>query len=212
MDLTETIAPKTDQQNYDDYLAGPRSVTVSAVNKGSQEQPVNVELAEYPGRPFKPNLSMRRVLFTLWGAKGDAYVGRRMVLFGNPDVVYGGKAVGGVEIAAMSDIGNKPRTVSLTATRGRKRSFTVQPLPDLAPGPQEPEPWRAQWQAIQNALKTAGYEGDSKALLATAGQVIGADWSHPNKISPEDAQKVLAAVREDDHHETPELTQEAAPE
>ena len=61
----------------------------------------------------------------------------------------------------------------------------------------------AQWQAIKNALTAAGYNGDSKQMLATAGQVIGAEWRHPNKISAEDAQKVLAAVREDDHQEQP---------
>ena len=64
------------------------------------------------------------------------------------------------------------------------------------------EPWIAQWQAVTNALKAAGYEGDGPALLATAGQVIGATWPHPNKISAEDAQKILAAVREDNHQES----------
>jgi hypothetical protein len=38
-------------------------------------------------------------------------------------------------------------------------------------------------------------------MLATAGQVIGAAWDHPNKISAEDAQKILAAVRDDNHQE-----------
>ena len=65
------------------------------------------------------------------------------------------------------------------------------------------EPWRAQWQAITNALTDAGYDGDGKQMLATAGQVIGATWGHPNKISAEDAQKILAAVREDNHQEEP---------
>jgi hypothetical protein len=41
-------------------------------------------------------------------------------------------------------------------------------------------------------------------MLATAGLVIGTTWEHPNKISPEDAQKVLAAVREDNTQEPTE--------
>ena len=135
MDLTESIAPKSDQQNYDDYLAGPRTVTVSAVTQGTSEQPVNVELTEYPGRPYKPSKSMRRVLVSAWGADSAAYVGRRITLFGNPEVVYGGKAVGGIEIAALSDI-PKPLTLALTATRGKRKSFTVQPL--AAPAPSTP--------------------------------------------------------------------------
>lgn len=136
MDLTESIAPKTDQQNFDDYLTGPRTVTISGVSKGNAEQPVNVELTEYPGKPYKPNKSMRRVLVMLWGADSTAYVGRRLKLVGNPDVRYGGKAVGGIEIAAMSNIA-KPATVSLTETRGKKRPFTVHPLQDAPPAPQQ---------------------------------------------------------------------------
>lgn len=132
MDLTETIQPRSDQQNFDDYLTGPRTVTISAVTKGNAEQPVNVELEEYPGRPFKPNKSMRRVLVMAWGADSSAYVGRRLKLVGNPQVSYGGKAVGGIEIEAMSHL-QKPLTVALTATRGKKRTFTVQPLPDAPP-------------------------------------------------------------------------------
>jgi len=128
MDMSETIIPRSDQQNFDDYIAGPRTVTISAVTKGNAEQPVNVDLKEYPGRPFKPNKSMRRVLVMAWGADSSAYVGRRLTLFGNSEVVYGGKAVGGIEIAEMSHI-DKPLTVALTATRGKRKNFTVTPLP-----------------------------------------------------------------------------------
>lgn len=137
MDLSETIAPRSDQQNFDDYLAGSRTVTIGGVTEGNAEQPVNVELAEYPGRPFKPNKSMRRVLVKAWGTDSGVYVGRRLTLFGNPSVRYGGKAVGGIEIEAMSHI-DKPLTIALTETRGKKRQFTVQPLPD-EPAPQQPD-------------------------------------------------------------------------
>ena len=114
MDLTESIAAKSDQQNYDDYLSETRTVTITDVTKGSAEQPVNVELAEYPGRPFRPNKTMRRVLVIAWGKDSAAYIGRRLTLFGNPGVIYGGKSVGGVEISHMSHI-DKPLTVALTA-------------------------------------------------------------------------------------------------
>lgn len=129
MDIADTVAPKSDQQNYDDYLTGPRTVTISGKKIVGGEQPVHLELAEYPGRPYKPNKSMRRVLVTAWGDKSDAYIGRRLTLIGNPDVSYGGKKVGGIEIAAMSHL-DKPLSLALTETRGKKRAFTVQPLKD----------------------------------------------------------------------------------
>lgn len=149
MDMSESIAPKSDQQNFDDYLIGPRTVTISGVSKGSAEQPVNVELAEYPGKPFKPNKSMRRVLVAAWGTDSSAYVGRRLTLFGNPKVVYGGKAVGGIEIAAMSHL-DKRLTLALTETRGKKRSFSVDPLPDApTPAPTTPSrDWKAEAKAV----------------------------------------------------------------
>lgn len=168
MDLSETIAPRSDQQNFDDYLAGSRTVTINGVTEGNAEQPVNVELAEYPGRPFKPNKSMRRVLVKAWGADSGAYVGRRLTLFGNPSVRYGGKAVGGIEIESMSHIG-KPLTIALTETRGKKRAFTVQPLPDAPkPAPTTPRDWRTEAAAL-----TGNVDG-LRALYMDA-QAAGAD-------------------------------------
>ena len=127
MDVSETTAPRSDQQNYDDYIGGPKTVTVSEVKKGSAEQPVEIHLTEFPGRPFKPSKSMRRVLVSAWGSDSTAYVGRRMTLYGDPDVRFGGQAVGGIRISHLSDI-PKTLTVALTVTRGKRAPFTVEPL------------------------------------------------------------------------------------
>lgn len=127
MDITKTTEPKSDQQNYDDYISGTKTVTVSEVKKGSAEQPVEVHLVEFPGRPFKPSKSMRRVLVACWGPEASAYKGRRMVLFGDPDVKFGGQTVGGIRIAALSHI-DEPKTISLTVTRGKRAPFIVQPI------------------------------------------------------------------------------------
>lgn len=185
MDISETTAPRTDQQNYDDYLGGiTRTVTISAVTKGSNEQPVNVELAEYPGRPFKPNLSMRRVLLLAWGKDSSAYIGRKLTLFGNPEVVYGGKAVGGIEIAAMSHI-DGPKTMLLTQTRGRKRSFTVKPLvtdaPPVAPLPTEAvADWVASFKDAPDITALAGLWKEAVAQNVA---------THPEILAAKDARK-----------------------
>lgn len=134
MNIAETTAPKSDQQNYDDYIGGPKTVTVSEVKAGSAEQPVEIHLTEFPGRPFKPSKSMRRVLVACWGSDSSAYVGKRMKLFGDPEVKFGGQAVGGIRIGALSGL-EKPVTVSLTVTRGKRAPFVVQPLTS----PQKPQ-------------------------------------------------------------------------
>jgi hypothetical protein len=129
MDITKSTEPKSDQQNYDDYIGGPKTVTVSEVKAGSAEQPVEIHLVEYPGRPYKPAKSMRRVLVACWGSDASVYVGRRLTLFGDPSIKFGKEAVGGIRIAALSHIA-EPVTVSLTVTRGQRKPFTVQPLAD----------------------------------------------------------------------------------
>lgn len=127
LDISKMIEPKSDQQNFDDYLAGDRIVTISEVRKGSTEQPVELHLAEYPGRPYKPGKSMRRVLVAAWGADASQYVGRRLHLYGDPDVKFGGQSVGGIRIRAMSHIPG-PARVNLTVTRGKREPFEVLPL------------------------------------------------------------------------------------
>ena len=137
MDITDSLAANSAQQNYDEYLAGPKTVTVAEVTQGTAEQPVNVELVEFPGKPFKPAKSVRRVLAAAWGTDASQWTGRRLTIYGDPSVRYGGKEVGGLRVSHVSHI-DKPITVALTVTRGKRAPFTVQPLPDAPPVPPIP--------------------------------------------------------------------------
>jgi hypothetical protein len=136
MDLTESIIPKSDQLNAEDMLSGPRTVTITDVHKGaSAEQPVDIVLAEFgPGRPFKPSKTVRRILVTAWGPDASTYVGRRMTIYRDADVRFGGAAIGGIRISHLSDIA-KAFSVSLTITRGKRAPHTVEPLPDAPQAP-----------------------------------------------------------------------------
>jgi hypothetical protein len=128
MNLTESIAPRSDQLNADDLMSGPRMVTITEVKKGTPDQPVNVVTEEFgSGRPYKPSKSMRRVMVMAWGAESAAYVGGQLTLFRNPSIRFGKDEVGGIQIAAMSGL-DAPLTVALTVTRGKRAPFTVQPL------------------------------------------------------------------------------------
>ena len=132
MDLTNAITPKSDQLNAEDLLTGPRTFTITTVDPGSAEQPVNVHLAEMPGRPWRPSKSMSRVLAYLWGAETTPYAGRRVTLYRDPEVTFGRDKVGGIKISHLSNI-DAPKSVSLTVTRGKRAPHSVQPLPDAAP-------------------------------------------------------------------------------
>jgi len=132
MDLTESIAPKSDQLNADDLISGPVTVTISEVAKGSPEQPVDVRLVEFPGRAYRPSKSMRRIMVSAWGPEAAAYSGRRLTLYRNPEITFGRDKVGGIEISHLSHL-DKPLTVALTATRGKRKNFTVTPLAEATP-------------------------------------------------------------------------------
>lgn len=132
LDMTESIAPKSDQLNADDLMAGPVTVTISEVSKGTPEQPVDVHLVEFPGRAYRPSKSMRRIMVAAWGKDASAYAGHRLTLYRNPEITFGRDKVGGIEIGAMSHL-EKPLTVALTATRGKRKQFKVEQLQEAAP-------------------------------------------------------------------------------
>lgn len=134
LDMTESVAPKSDQINAEDLLTGPRTFTISEVAAGSAEQPINVHLAEFPGRPYRPSKSMRRVMVAAWGKDASQYAGKRLTLFRDPDVKFGGEAVGGIKISHMSDLA-KPLKIALTVTRGKRAPYAVTPLPAATPAP-----------------------------------------------------------------------------
>ena len=127
MDITETIAPRSDQLNAEDLLTGPRTFTVEKVTAGSVEQPVEIHLVEFPGRPFKPSKTVRRILVAAWGPEAANYVGRRMTLYRDASVKFGGMDVGGIRVSHLSHI-DKRMSLALTVTRGKRAPFVIEPL------------------------------------------------------------------------------------
>ncbi len=128
-DLSQTIAPKSDQLNSDDLIAGPMTIKITKIsaNPGSPEQPISIFFEGDSGKPYKPCKSMRRVLVNTWGSDGNKFPGRSMTLYRDPSVKFGGFDVGGIRISHMTDIA-KPVTMALTASKANRKPFTVQPL------------------------------------------------------------------------------------
>lgn len=175
-DIAKLIEPKSDQQNYDDYITGPKTVTIAEVRLlESDQQPMHLHLVEFPGRPYKPNLSMRRVLLGIWGKEGLAgWKGRQITLYGDPHVRFGKHEVGGIKISHLSHI-DGPRTVNLTVTRGKKEPFTVLAL-QTEPAP-APDGWQDDVAACESVddltefyemASAAGWWGPEIAAACTA--------------------------------------------
>ena len=126
--IADTIKPKSDQLNADDLIAGPITVTITSGRKvADPKQPLILEI-NGGHKPWKPCLSMRRIMAAIWGDDGRAWIGGCVTLFCDPTVVFGGKEQGGIRISHISGI-SKPKTVLLTATRGKRIPFTVNPTP-----------------------------------------------------------------------------------
>lgn len=139
IDISQTVAPKSDQLNADDLIGGPRTITVTRVSKMKEpDQPIAIYFEGDNGKPYKPGKSMRRVLLRIWGQDGATYAGRRMTLYRDDAVQFGGAAVGGIRISHMSGISSAV-TMALTVTRASRKPFTVKPLAEeRAPPPERP--------------------------------------------------------------------------
>ncbi len=124
-DLSSTIVAKSDQLNADDLIE-PITITITRVDKvSSKEQPVNIH--SQGRQPFKPCLTMRRMLIAAWGKYKDDWVGQSMTVYCDPEVLWAGKAHGGIRISHVTGI-DKPISKMLAVTRGRKAIFTLLPL------------------------------------------------------------------------------------
>jgi len=168
MDLTESIAPRSDQVNADDLVGGPITYTIREVIGGKAEAPFDFMLVE-TDRAYRPSKTMRRVIVAAWGSEAANYAGRRLTLYREPTIQFGGKTVGGIRISHMSHI-DKRVEVMLQTTRGKRETFKVDPLP-AAPAP-DPNAaliaeLRAEWSGADDDRKAA-IEAEVAALNARA--------------------------------------------
>jgi hypothetical protein len=157
MDLTESIAPRSDQVNADDLIAGPQTYTIREVIAGKAESPFDFLLVE-TDRAYRPSKTMRRVIVNAWGPEASAYSGRRLTLYREPTIKFGGATVGGIRISHMSHIDGRVE-VQAQVTRGKREKFVVQPLPDLTPA----DKLRAEWKTA-DPERRAAIEAEVAAL------------------------------------------------
>jgi len=192
MDLTEAIAPKSDQMNAEDLLGGPRTFTITDVRRGSSEQPVWIYLAEHP-QPWKPAKTVLRLMVMAWGPESDVYIGKRVTLYRDDSVRWAGKAIGGIRLSHMSGI-RKPLTAMLPPSKGTRLPYTVEPIPEgaplpaRAPGPLDQLVW---------AMNAAGIERDPRARLAYCRGIVQRDIETAADMTAQELADVIAALAEE---------------
>jgi len=131
MDLTNTITAKSDQLNADDLVGGPITITIADIKaiESDKQQPIAIYYGDAEGKAYRPCKSMRRVLVAIWGKDGKQFVGRRMTLFRDPTVTWGGVCVGGIRISHMSNMATET-TLVMSASKTKKKPIKILPLID----------------------------------------------------------------------------------
>lgn len=127
IDLSKTIEAKSDHLSSDDLIGKVITIKITRVSVNNSDRPVVIDYEGSNGKPYLPCKSMRRLMVAVWGADGAKYVGQSLTLYRDPTVTFGKIEVGGIRISHMTGIKEKFST-ALTATRGRKKMFSVEPL------------------------------------------------------------------------------------
>ncbi|WIB25851.1 hypothetical protein [Curtobacterium sp. MCSS17_015] len=136
MDITQALAPNSDQLDAVE-LVEPRTFTIDAGSRlGRRDGKIvaEIQLVELD-RVWRPSKGMLDVLAACWGTKGTEWVGRRVTVYNDPEVMFGKEKRGGVRISHLSHI-DGPRDVTIRASgAGRKQLWHVEPLPTAAAQP-----------------------------------------------------------------------------
>ena len=178
--LKDTIIPKSDQLNADQLIGGPITIRVTSVRRGSDEQKIIIGYENDNGRPYKPCLTMRKVIIFAWGEDGSQWVGKMMTLYNLRTVKWAGVEVGGIRISHMSHVDGDIK-LSLAATLGKKEPIIIKrldasdPLVAARAGLDKAalggiESLKAAWAALPASQRAAigGKEGCPAALKAVA--------------------------------------------
>lgn len=133
-DLKKALEPKSDQLNADDLITGTKTITINKVkiNLSEKAQKMVVHYEGDEGKPWKPSKGMGRVMAEVFGGDPDAWIGEQVTLYRNPDVIYAGEKVGGIQISEMTKINSKI-TLLITSSKGKKTSLTINPIKKSAP-------------------------------------------------------------------------------
>lgn len=178
MDLSQTVIPKSDQINFEDVQSQSITAVIKSVRRGNAEQPVFIDLVGYDGRPYKPSKSMRRVLIDGWGSDGHSWPGKSLTISGDPSVKFGGVAVGGIKVTAMSDI-DGDFSLMLSVSRGRRQEHRVRKL--------EVQKKITDPQEILSWFSSSALKADLSALEVMYNRARSALSSHPDEAKTLDS-------------------------
>lgn len=131
--IADTLKSNSSQLNAVD-LVEPKVYTIEGIDIHDRvEQPAEVWFnpphlnVHKVAVPWRPCLTMRRLMFEIWGKNQNEYIGRLIELYNDKTVPFKSEQQGGSRVSAMSHLpgGVDSITVMLPAARGKKKPYTV---------------------------------------------------------------------------------------
>lgn len=192
-DISSTLAPNSDQLDAVDLRGNPpRIFTITKIDvRQNSDQPVSIQLAEFP-RVWRPGKSMRRVLAFCWGNDSSVWVGRRVELYCDDRVSFGGEQIGGTRVSRLSHI-DGPKSIPLIIGRGKSGVFKVKPLPDAAPEQADGMVTKAQLSALATEYEDKGLTSREQ-VLEFLEKTIGHPVKSSKDLTEDEAAKVLTEL------------------
>lgn len=190
----------SDRLNAEDLIGGPLTITIKDVHvitgdKGVQKMIIDMEGREHPWHTCK---SVTRTILAMWQDEPVQWIGRQMVLYRDPDVVFKNDPLGGIRIQSASHLA-EAFTLTLTEHQKKRITRTIKPLaavdpPKPQPAAEPPDPFLAHWRGearklckgslpIAKAIADAyqGHEDQRDSMLDEAAQMAEHD-----SVPPED--------------------------
>ena len=129
MDVSKAVEPKSDQQNADSLLTGPRTIKIRDIKYDpmAETQKLWIYFDGDDDKPWKPCRTTARCLVAIWGPDASKWIGLSCTIYCDQDVQFGGAKVGGIRVSHMEGL-TSARTLMLTKTRGKKGATVIKPL------------------------------------------------------------------------------------
>ncbi len=205
MDISQAIAPKSDQLNAEDLIAGPITAQIQQVEvRQTTDQPISLFLVGHP-RPWKPCKSVLRVMAAIWSTNSASWAGQSVTLYNDPDVKWAGKAVGGIRISHMTGL-EKKRSFNLAVAKGKRAPVVIEPLNLQAPVQQE-----VQQPAVQRSQQPTQADVDHYGQLLQGVTTIEDLQTVWVQIPPE-VKKMVTQAKDAKKSELASAPQEPAPQ
>jgi hypothetical protein len=125
-DVSDTLIPNTDQLVADDLRTGHRNIKITNVERiADEKRPLAISFEGDGGKPYLPNVSMRRVIAEAWGTDRRQWAGKWLRLFRNPEIKMGPTKVGGIQISHAYPLPQAELLISLITTKGKRKLYRL---------------------------------------------------------------------------------------